>query len=59
MSWAFQKSTSGASEGLGGKEAFGSLIKMNSAQHLSAIGSKKKDVTVVIHICSEVKVYRQ
>lgn len=54
MSWAAQKNAAGAPGGAGGKKVFGSLMEMNAAQYVSAIDSEKKDVTVVIHIYSEV-----
>lgn len=55
MSWAAQKNAAGAPGGAGGKKVFGSLMEMNAAQYVSAIDSEKKDVTVVIHIYSEVR----
>lgn len=55
MSWAAQKNAAGGPGGAGGKKVFGSLMEMNAAQYVSAIDSEKKDVTVVIHIYSEVR----
>jgi hypothetical protein len=39
------------------RKTFGYLMEMNAAQYVSAIDSEKKDVTVVIHIYSDVGVY--
>lgn len=52
-SWA-SKPGGGGGGGLVGKKMFGSLMEMNAAQYVSAIDGEKKDVTVVIHIYSEV-----
>lgn len=55
-SWASKPSGGGGGGGGGlvGKKMFGSLMEMNAAQYVSAIDGEKKDVTVVIHIYSEV-----
>lgn len=58
-SWASKPSGGGGGGGggLAGKKMFGSLMEMNAAQYVSAIDGEKKDVTVIIHIYSEVSRY--